>query len=176
MNYGDYYVTYATDEWNKGRQPMDYDEFVSVGLPRIAKRYEKDWQEYLKALETPGIRVANMDQYELAMVMQYDFKNYRKRLIERLMEAERIRRKAETNLLKKYGTTNFRMIRAIGQEYPAPNEIGEKQQYGSVLPQLDTDMLRMLRTELTGRNSQKTPRAQAQRDVERVFNNMGVRM
>lgn len=172
-----YYITYATDEWDKGRAPMDVNEFVSKGLDAIADRYTRDWEEYKRALETPGVnnKIAKMDRHEHAMVMQYDYNGpRRKRLISRLLEAQEIRRKMEANLLKKYGTTNARMIRAIGQTYPVPDEIEE--QYGSVLPDLPTDVLRVLRTQLTGKNSQKTPRAQAQRDVDRALNNMGVRM
>jgi hypothetical protein len=170
-----YYITYAEDEWDKGRAPMDVNEFVSKGLDAIAELYTRDWEEYKRALETPGVTIAKMDRHEHAMVMQYDYNGpRRKRLISRLLEAQEIRRKMEANLMKKYGTTNARMIRARGQTYPAPDEIEE--QYGSVLPDLPTDVLRVLRAQLTGKNSQKTPRAQAQRDVDRALNNMGVRM
>lgn len=236
--YQKFYMLYASDEWNKGRQPMDYEKFLSVGLPRIAKLYTKDWQEYLKAVDTPGIGMLNLDSWDLAMVMQYDFGGYRKRLTEQMIAADRIRRKAEANyLMKKYGTTNLRIIREMKEEkqrwlknlankdvvsrmvgeitkrIKAQNTAGMTREeiriaerkrleanekrlrnkqlenaktnamilninntHGSVIPNLPTDVLRMLRTELTGKNSQKTPRAQAQRDVNRAFNNMGVKM
>jgi hypothetical protein len=226
QRYWNYHDLYAADERSKGRKPMDYAEFVSVGLPRIAKLYTKDWQLYLFALNT-GIPIKQMDEYEFAMTMQYDFDGYRKRLYQRLMEADERRTKAEAErilkeqweqLLKNRANKEevSRVVERIMKRLTAQNKpvmtksemriaqrkrleaidkrarnkrlanaetnanrramISQINTYGSVLPNLPTDVLRMLRTELTGRNSQKTPRAQAQRDVERAFNNMGVRM
>jgi len=109
-----------------------------------------------------------MDPVEHAMIMQYNNdgynsygnRGYRKRLIEKVGEGLE-------NLMK-----NNRYLRE--KKLTKTRKSNVPNQYGSVLNNLPTHMLRYLRTSLTGKNSEKTPRARAQQDVNREFNNMSV--
>ena len=172
-----YYNVYKQNRKKKGRPVVSLINFANRGLPRLVNHFKKDYAAYLTARNIVAIR--NMDPVEHAMIMQYNNdgyssygrNGYRKRLIEKVGEGMNWLRNSN-KMLKMLRNSNNRLHRekvlAETRKSNVPN------QYGSVINRIPTRMLRYLRTSLTGKNSEKTPRAQAERDVNRAFNNMSV--
>ena len=162
-----YYNVYKQNQKKKGRPVVSLINFGNQALPNLVNRFKTDYAAYEHIRGFINIR--KMDPFQHAMIMQYNndgyknsngLKGYRKRLIEKVGEG--------MNQLRKNNRFYREKVLANTRKSNVPN------QYGSVIKKLTVDNLRTLRTALTGKNSKKTPMAQAKRDVNRAFNNMSV--